>query len=38
MKKLGLVPYWKAGNDLKQIIEDTDVNLKIGLKAVGLIQ
>lgn len=38
MEKLGLVPYWKSGNDLKQIIEDADANLKIGLKAIGLIQ
>jgi hypothetical protein len=38
MKKLGLVPYWKAKDDLKQIIQETDANLKIGLKAVGLIK
>jgi len=38
MKKLGLVPYWKAEDDLKQIIQETDTNLKIGLKAVGLIK
>jgi len=37
MKKLGLVPYWKAGDDLKKTIKETDNNLKIGLKAIGLI-
>ena len=38
MKELGLIPYWKSGDDLKQIIIETDANLKIGLKAVGLIE
>jgi len=38
MKELGLIPYWKSGDDLKQIIVETDANLKIGLKAVGLIE
>ena len=37
MKKLGLVPYWAAGDDLKKIIVEADTNLKVGLKAVGLI-
>ena len=37
MKKLGLVPYWAAGDGLKEIIVEADDNLKIGLKAVGLI-
>jgi tripartite-type tricarboxylate transporter receptor subunit TctC len=38
MDKLGLVPYWKAGDDLKKVIVDADANLKIGLKAIGLME
>jgi len=38
MQKLGLVPYWKEGDDLKKVLNESFEDLKIGLKAVGLIQ
>ena len=38
MEKLGLIAVWKEGDDLKATIEQTAEDMKVGLKAIGLIQ
>lgn len=38
MEKLGLVRAWKEGDDLNGFMKDSFENMKIGLKAIGLIK
>jgi len=38
MEKLGLVPLWKEGDDLKAVIEQSAQDMQVGLKAIGLIK
>ena len=38
MDELGLVPVWKEGDELNTFMQDSFENMKIGLKAVGLIE